>query len=411
MRKSSNGQSSVVPIGVTGNGGSGDDNVANTAIAFIMGEFFGNDGPRKATTEDSFETMGTTCTKKQKVKVEDAEAAFCCRDASSLPVAVPVSFSDDSSQSYSDSDDCNDSSAIAGCRGSDIDIKQRYHISSRVLGTGMHGSVRKCYDRRTGERYAVKSIYKDHVRPAALRREILLLREMRHGNIIPLRDIFEDADYIHIVTDLCEGGELFERIIERSRDKTIDGCFAEDEASRIIYQLLTAVRYLHEHGIVHRDIKPENILFNSSDGYSIKLIDFGLARRWDEGDAPMSTVVGTPYYIDPNVLRKKYTRSCDLWSVGIVAYILIAGYPPFNKRDDSAIHRAVLKGRYRFASKDWKHTTKESRDFVRRLLQTDSVGRMTVDEALAHPWITKHNSEQLNTRGRESLRSTCANPI
>ncbi|EJK46521.1 hypothetical protein THAOC_34806 [Thalassiosira oceanica] len=380
--------------------------MANTAIAFIMRELFGNGRPRKA-TEDSFETMGTTCTKKQKVEDAEAEAArvvsaICCRDAASLPVAVPVSFSDDSSRSDSDSD-CNDSSAIifGCCRGSNIDVKQRYRISSRVIGTGIHGSVRKCYDRRTGERCAVKSIRKDHpaVRPDALRREISLLQEMRHGNIIPLRDVFEDADYIHIVTDLCEGGELFERIIERSGDKTVEGCFAEDEASRIIYQVLTAVRYLHEHRIVHRDIKPENILFDSSDGDSVKLIDFGLARRWGEGDAPMSRVVGTPYYIDPNVLRKNYTRSCDLWSVGIVAYILIAGHPPFNKMDVSAIHRAVLKGRYRFASKDWKHTTKESRDFVRRLLQADSVGRMTVDEALAHPWITRHNSEQLNTRG------------
>ena len=368
------------------------------AIATMMRDFFGEDRLRNvATTEDSFQTMGTTCTKKQ--NFEDV-SAVCCRDSASVPVAVPVSFSDDSSQSdQSYSDGSDDSSAIAGCRGSDKDIERRYRISSRVMGTGINGSVRKCYDRKTGARCAVKSIRKDNVRPDALRREISLLQEMRHGNIIPLRDVFEDADSVHIVTDLCEGGELFERIIERSGDKTREGCFAEDEASRIIYQVLTAIRYLHEHGIVHRDIKPENILFSSSDGDSIKLIDFGLARRWDEGEAPMSKVVGTPYYIDPNVLRRNYTRSCDLWSVGIVAYILIAGHPPFNKRDNSAIHRAVLKGRYRFASKDWKHTTKESRDFVRRLLQADSVGRMTVDEALAHPWIARHNSERLNTRG------------
>ena len=358
--------------------------------------------------------MGTTCTKKQ--KVEDAEAAravsaLCCRDAASLPFAVPVSFSDDSSES--ESIDSNDSNGFTiSCRGGDVDIEQLYHISSRVVGTGIHGSVQKCYDRRTGDRCAVKSIRKDDpaVRPAALRREISLLQEMRHGHIVPLRDVFEDEDFIHIVTDLCEGGELFDRIKERSSDKTGEGCFAEDEASRIIYQVLTAVRHLHESGIVHRDIKPENILFDSIDGDSVKLIDFGLARRWDEGDAPMRTVVGTPYYIDPNVLRKNYTRSCDLWSVGIVAYILIAGHPPFNGRDDSATHRAVLKGRYRFASKDWKHTTKESRDFVQRLLQTDSVKRMTVEEALAHPWIARHNSEQLNTRGVESLGSTWANP-
>jgi len=274
------------------------------------------------------------------------------------------------------------------------DIERQYHIDARVLGSGHHGSVRKCQDRRTGKRYAVKSIQKSQhsVKPAGLRREISLLTEMRHDGIIGLRDVFEDAEYVHIVTELCEGGELFDQIVERAGDERGPGCFDEVSAARILSQILNAVQYLHDRNIVHRDLKPENILFDSKDGASIKLIDFGLARRHDgRREGPMRTVVGTPYYIAPDVLRKKYDRSCDLWSVGVIAFILLAGYPPFNGKDNAETHRAVSRGRYRFAAEDWKHTTSESRDFVRRLLQTDPARRMTVEEALAHPWIIRHS--------------------
>ena len=263
-----------------------------------------------------------------------------------------------------------------------------------MLGTGHHGSVRRCQDRRTGKRYAVKSIQKSQrsVKPAGLRREISLLHEMRHDGIIGLRDAFEDAEYLHIVTELCEGGELFDQIVERATDESSPGCFDEAEASRVLFQILNAVQYLHDRDIVHRDLKPENILFDAKDGTSVKLIDFGLARRHDDQlDGPMRTVVGTPYYIAPEVLGKRYDRACDLWSVGVIAYILLAGYPPFNGNSNAETHRAVSRGKYRFSREDWKHTTSESRDFVRRLLQIDPARRMTVEEALAHPWIIRHN--------------------
>jgi len=273
-------------------------------------------------------------------------------------------------------------------------IEHSYHIDPRVLGTGHHGSVRRCQDRRTGKRYAVKSIQKSQrsVKPAGLRREISLLHEMSHDGIIGLRDAFEDAEYLHIVTELCEGGELFDQIVERATDGSSPGCFDEAEASRVLFQILNAVQYLHDRDIVHRDLKPENILFDAKDGTSVKLIDFGLARRHDDQlDGPMRTVVGTPYYIAPEVLGKRYDRACDLWSVGVIAYILLAGYPPFNGNSNAETHRAVSRGKYRFSREDWKHTTSESRDFVRRLLQTDPARRMTVEEALAHPWIIRHN--------------------
>jgi len=281
-------------------------------------------------------------------------------------------------------------------------IEDKYHVDAQVLGTGHHGSVRECIHRTSGQRYAVKSISKNHpsVKPAGLVREIMLLQDMKHHGIVQLVDVCEDGEYIHLVTDLCQGGELFDKIIERSsRDNGVP-CFTEEEAAKVMYQILQAISYMHKKGVAHRDIKPENILYTTSeDESSIKVIDFGLARKHfgARGEPPMSTIVGTPYYIAPEVLRKKYDKSCDLWSVGVIAYILLCGYPPFNGRNNDETHAAVLRGRYSFPSREWKHTSREARDFVRGLLQTDPKRRMTVEEALAHPWMARY-SEVLMTQ-------------
>jgi serine/threonine protein kinase len=296
------------------------------------------------------------------------------------------------------------------------DIETRYIVDPRVLGTGHHGSVRGGTDRSTGEVRAVKSIRKTdgrgggghhhHQRAAAgppnsIVREIALLREVDHRSIVGLVDVFEDDRYVHIVTDLCSGGELFDRIIQKTQrasgrcgdgDGIDDGpCFSEGEAAKVVYQILDAVSYLHDRDIVHRDIKPENILFDTPDEDStVKLIDFGLSRKHAEGESPMSSFVGTPYYIAPEVLNKKYDRSCDLWSIGIVTYTLLSGYPPFNGADNDRVLDAVRAGRYSFPNADWGRTSRESRDFVRSLLRKDPRKRMTAREAMVHPWMLRH---------------------
>jgi len=289
----------------------------------------------------------------------------------------------------------SDESSSASFSASDIEYK--YHVDPTVLGTGYSSSVRECIDRITGQRFAVKSIRKNDpaVKPGGLAREIRLLREMKHPSIVRLEDVYEDSDYVHLVTDLCEGGELFDKIVDKSSANNGNGppCFAEVDAARVLYQILTAVSYMHERDVVHRDIKPENILFETKEVDSpVKIIDFGLARKHyaSFGEPPMSTIVGTPYYIAPDVLRKKYDKSCDLWSVGVIAYILLCGYPPFNGGDNCEVYDAVRRGRYQFPSADWLGTSRESRDFIRRLLQKDPQKRMTVDQALSHPWIVKN---------------------
>eukprot|EP00578_Thalassiosira_sp_NH16_P031954 CAMPEP_0181079968 /NCGR_PEP_ID=MMETSP1071-20121207/2313_1 /TAXON_ID=35127 /ORGANISM="Thalassiosira sp., Strain NH16" /LENGTH=425 /DNA_ID=CAMNT_0023161407 /DNA_START=330 /DNA_END=1607 /DNA_ORIENTATION=+ len=288
--------------------------------------------------------------------------------------------------------------AYESITGTFNDVELRYRVDhTRVLGTGHLGSVRGCIDRSTGRRRAVKSVRKDDpaAMPGCLAREIALLREMNHRSVLRLVDVFEDVEYVHLVTELYTGGELFDRIVERASSNNGRPCFAEEEAARIIRQVLGAVSYMHDRGIVHRDLKPENILFESRDeGQSspvVKIVDFGLARKHGGKEPPMTTIVGTPYYIAPEVLCKRYDRSCDLWSVGIVAYILLCGYPPFDGANKAEVYDAVRRGTYRFPSKEWSVASTEARAFVRRLLRTNPRKRMTARRALDHPWIEKNN--------------------
>lgn len=311
-------------------------------------------------------------------------------DDTSSPAAMPISPCGSEKSTAADS-------VTGGFR----DIEDQYEVDPRVLGAGHYGSVRECIDRDTRQRYAVKSIRKTDraTKQGSLAREIRLLQEMNHPGIIQLVDFYEDAQYLHIVTDLFEGGELFHRIVEKAAnsDNSVP-CFAEDEAARIIHQLLAAVSYMHKRGICHRDIKPENILFETADDDSpIKIIDFGLACKHSKGrgERHMRSIVGTPYYMAPEVLRRKYDKSCDVWSVGVIAYMLLCGYPPFNGATDEEVLDSIRRGRCHLSSRDWSGVSREGRDFIRRLLHKDPRKRMTAKQALNHPWMTKHTDHDI----------------
>ncbi len=287
--------------------------------------------------------------------------------------------------------------SIQGARGSYIavtdgrqcDIAREYDISPHILGTGNYGCVRECRHRTTGARCAVKTICKSKVsRHDHIRREVQILRAVRdHRRVVRMIDCFEDDECVHIVTERYAGGELFDRVVESTHDC---GCLAEGEAAGIVRSLLEAVRYLHDGDIVHRDIKPENIMFETNDRRSsVRLIDFGLSRIHEPGDRPMTNRVGTPYYMSPAVLRGRYDRTCDLWSVGVVAYLLLTGYPPFNGSTDSEVHDSVRLGHVVFEGAIWGHLSRESRDFIGWLLSMDSSSACcSAEEALQHPWMS-----------------------
>lgn len=285
------------------------------------------------------------------------------------------------------------------------DISADYHVFSTVLGTGHYGCVRECRHRATGRACAVKSVVKSKARLDHLRREIYLLKKMDHRGIVKMVECYEDAEYVHIVTERYTGGELFDRI---SDETTPDGCLVEEAAADIIRSLLKTVVYLHNNDIVHRDIKPENILFESSrEDAGIRLIDFGLSRRHLPGDAPMTNPVGTAYYMAPEVLKNRYGKACDVWSVGTIAYTLLCGYPPFNGESDPDIFSAIRKGRYRFPTRAWSSKSKQAKSFIKSLLAMDPGRRLTATEALNHPWIqgSRANSED----GKQDASAARAN--
>jgi len=259
-------------------------------------------------------------------------------------------------------------------------IANDYCISSEILGKGHYGIVRECIHRATHQTYAVKSIEKSKIRRLdRLKREIFLLASMDHHAILSLVDCYEDAKQVHIITEKCTGGELFDKIYANTSSH---GSFSERKAVGIIKSLLEAVAYLHKNEVVHRDIKPENIMFKSNDEEAaIKLIDFGLSRVHKEGDAPMTNPVGTAYYMSPELLNGSYTKSADIWSVGVVTYILLSGYAPFSGKADSK------RGGLSFHGTQWLNKSDDAIDFVKCLLTKDPGKRYTAEEALRHPWI------------------------
>mmetsp|Transcript_28514 Transcript_28514/g.48525 ORF Transcript_28514/g.48525 Transcript_28514/m.48525 type:complete len:407 (-) Transcript_28514:394-1614(-) len=282
-------------------------------------------------------------------------------------------------------------------------ILEDYMVFPGALGKGHYGCVRECIHRATWQTYACKSIEKCKIgRLDHLQNEIRLLSEMDHDGIIKMVDCYEDADYLHIITEKCTGGELFDKIVDNKTGTGI--CLSEHRAACIIKSVLDAVAYLHENDIVHRDIKPENILFESAENdKGIKLVDFGLSRKHKRGAKPsMCNPVGTSYYMSPELIKGKYDKSCDLWAVGTITFILLCGYPPFNGNCDVEILQAINKGCVEFPAHHWASKTREAKSFIECLLQRDPRVRSTAQEALGHPWII--NLGIKNKKRREKTR-------
>ncbi|KAL7484310.1 hypothetical protein ACHAW6_009957 [Cyclotella cf. meneghiniana] len=282
------------------------------------------------------------------------------------------------------------------------DVRVKYHINPKEIGHGHYGVVRKCMDRETKVWYAIKSIRKSKVgKIEVLKREIALLKEVDHPNIIKLIEAHEDQKYLHLITELCTGGELFDRIIAKTQSD--EGHFSEADAAKIVRCILDAIRYCHDvKGIVHRDLKPENFLFSTPDEDAvIKIIDFGLSRHDDMKMGVMNTKVGTPYYVAPEVLNREYTKSCDIWSIGVITYILLCGYPPFYGDTDNQIFDSVRTGRFDFPSPDWDGISDSAKDFICNLLKRDPSKRSTAAQALNHPWIQEMT---MSVRARRNLR-------
>ncbi|XP_073111869.1 CDPK-related kinase 3-like isoform X2 [Elaeis guineensis] len=237
-----------------------------------------------------------------------------------------------------------------------------------------------------GQLVAVKIISKAKMTTAIsiedVRREVKILKALSgHKNMVKFHDACEDALNVYIVMELCEGGELLDRILARG------GRYTEEDAKVILMQILSVVAFCHLQGVVHRDLKPENFLFTSRDENALmKMIDFGLSD-FNRPDERLNDIVGSAYYVAPEVLHRSYGMEADIWSIGVITYILLCGSRPFWARTESGIFRAVLRADPNFDDSPWPAVSREAKDFVKRLLNKDYRKRMTAVQALTHPWL------------------------
>jgi len=270
------------------------------------------------------------------------------------------------------------------------DINDLYDLVDEI-GSGGYSTVYRSIQKSTGEERAVKlvaiSVYKQH--RTRMEAEAAVLGSVSHPAIVKFYGIVRTPTHFCFVMELLVGGELFDRIIERKYG------YSEPEACRLVSTILEAVEHLHAHGVVHRDIKPENFLFTTKPGETVgqlKLIDFGFATFQDPRFDMLGSSCGTPDYIAPELLLEQpHNQAVDLWSVGVVLYILLCGFPPFYAENDDKLFDLIADGVYDFPSPQWDHISREAKDLVSCLLIVDSRQRMTASQALAHSWIVRNN--------------------
>jgi len=278
-------------------------------------------------------------------------------------------------------------------------ITSEYIIdNSAILGSGMTCEVKKITHRHTGKQYALKAIRLNRLQQDKiddLRREIEIMKALDHPNIIKLYQTFEDHSYIYMVMELCTGGELFDRLADQRGSR-----FSEPKAAELVSKMLSALNYIHLRRVCHRDLKLENFIFENEKGDSeIKLIDFGLSKVYLDGTT-MSSVLGTSYYVAPEVLAGSYGMECDLWGLGVLAFMMLSGQAPFSGDTDKQILKLVKVGKYDFVPKNmWKTVSTTAQDFIKKLLVIDPAERMTSQQALQHPWMIEHRDQKIQASG------------
>ena len=253
-------------------------------------------------------------------------------------------------------------------------LEDDYKMTSRVLGSGMNGDVRLAAHRETGESVAVKTFNLRGMSESAeddMCREMTVQAALDHPNVVRARDIFVSAEHVHIVTEALEGGTLLDHVMKVRK-------LGEHRARLAVEQVLKAVEYMHDLGYVHRDIKLQNLVYAAADRHTVKLIDFGLCRKWTEGERPMKRRCGTVQYLAPEVMQSCYTNKADMWSVGVVAHALLTGDLPGRHEDWTPIMSARLA-----------ECSPEAQKFVAALLTVDPADRLTAQQALTHCFMLR----------------------
>ena len=287
------------------------------------------------------------------------------------------------------------------------DIRDVYKFKD-IIGGGHFGTVRIGVQKNVDskKKYAIKSISKKNITDKDFEemiKEVEILSKLDHPSIIKFYETYNDEYYFHIVMELAKGKDVFDKILD---EKSI----TENTVCHIVYKVLSALLYCHCRGICHRDIKPENILFeNESNEGEIKLIDFGLSRKYNAQEK-MNTVLGTPYYVAPEVLQGSYDEKCDIWSVGAFTYIMLSGDPPFNGKNNNAIFKRILNEDVTYPEDKFKNVSKEAMEFMKHCLVKNPVKRWTAEQALEHSWFQNvskevHSSSKLDVKVFQNLKN------
>jgi len=271
------------------------------------------------------------------------------------------------------------------------DPLKNYEIIKR-LGEGSYGTVDKVLHKQTKAIRAMKKINKKNATSteAEIINEIEMLKKLDHLNLVKIYEFYNtDNDYC-IITDFCKDGELFDKIQQH-------GPFNEKQAAYIIYQLLSAINFCHSSNIIHRDLKPENILIDTikeDNLYDIKVVDFGTAKMFDRNVSEKRRI-GSSYYMAPEVLLKSYSEKCDIWSVGVILYILLSKCPPFNGKNDNEIYKNIKIGEYDMTKTPWNKISKQAKSLISKLLEMNVKERLSAEQALKHDWFNKTKTKEL----------------
>lgn len=262
-----------------------------------------------------------------------------------------------------------------------------------LLGEGAFGEVYECYNVHNGADRAVKIIHKDRMCESdydEVINEFQILKQIDNPNVIRMYEFYDTQDKFYIVQELAKGGELYDELEEQ-------GNFSEKDTALLIKQVLSCLKYLHSQNVIHRDINLENILLESNKDYEqLKIIDFGLATTFEDG-VKLTEVAGKIHYLAPEVLEDGYGPKYDVWSVGVIAYILLAGFAPFEAEQDAHIRELIVEGNLSFDDPEWQSVSQQAKDFVAYLLTHEDADRPTAEQALRHPFIV--DAIQESTQG------------
>lgn len=258
-----------------------------------------------------------------------------------------------------------------------------------TLGKGAFSVVREGTHKKSGQSFAIKIVMKSQLTPedeTALKDEINILQDMEHKHIIRLYAVYDESNYFYLITERMLGGELFDRIVSKCY-------YNEKEARDVCAILFEAMNYIHSKRVAHRDLKPENLLLMSEGSDSdIKIADFGFAKRANN-EKCLRTQCGTPGYVAPEILEGvPYGTQADMWSLGVITFILLGGYPPFIEENQRDLFRKIRKGQYEFHEEYWGGVSSEAKDLIKSLLTVNPEKRLTAQSALNHSWMKSDDS-------------------